>query len=93
MPKSYEWTNEQDDTIKLMRLHNASWDSIANAIGVSRWSASERGRKIGAVLGLVEKATVDDTREPLPPGHAATWGAIIADTSLAGASYPYPVFS
>ena len=33
---------------------------------------------------------IDQEREPLPPGDPVTWGAIIANTCLAGASYTPP---
>lgn len=33
-----------------------------------------------------------DEREPLPPGHPVSWGALTAGTLLEGVPYPLPVF-
>lgn len=50
MPKRIEWTEVQDLKIRRMRAESASWDSIAEAVGVTRWTAIERGRRLGARL-------------------------------------------
>jgi hypothetical protein len=88
MGAAVQWTAEQDATIRQMRDARASWDSIAVVIGRSRWCVIEHGRRINAALGEPAEVvfTRDENRNPLPPGHPITWGAI------ASAPYPYPVF-
>jgi hypothetical protein len=92
MPKRIEWTEVQDMKIKRMRAENASWDSIAVAVGVTRWTVIERGRRLGARLPPAdsEPRREDPERSPLPPGHKATWDVIIHGTCLEGLSYPIP---
>ena len=93
VPKRIEWTEVQDTKIKRMRAENASWDVIAAAVGVTRWTAIERGRRLGARLPPpdFEPPAEDPDRPSLPPGHAATWGAINLGTCLEGVPYPLPV--
>ena len=93
MPKRIEWTEVQDTKIKRMRAENASWDCIAAAVGVTRWTAIERGRRIGARLpppGHIPPPE-DPERPPLPAGHTETWGAITRGTMLESLPYPLPV--
>lgn len=92
MPKRIQWTEAQDLRIKRMRAESASWDTIAEAIGVTRWTAIERGRRIGARLPPPdhEPPAEDPERPALPAGHPATWGAITQGTSLDGMPYPIP---
>src|ERR1700704_2247288 len=92
MPKRIEWTGAQDARIRRMRAASASWDSIAVAVGVTRWTVIERGRRLGARLpppGFVP-APEDPERPALPPGHEATWDVIIKGTPLEGTPYPIP---
>jgi hypothetical protein len=93
MPKKIVWTDVQDAKIRRMRAENASWDCIAAAVGVTRWTAIERGRRLGARLPPpdFEPPGEDPERPPLPSGHPETWGAIIKGTSLEGTPYPIPV--
>ena len=93
MPKRIEWTEAQDTVIKRMRAECASWDCIAAAIGVTRWTVIERGRRLGARLPPpdFEQPPEDPERPPLPPGHHDTWGAINKGTCLEGMPYPLPV--
>lgn len=90
-----EWTDAKDHKIKRMRSEGASWDAIADAIGVShRSQVSARGTKIGAQLPPPDFVPPHDPdREPLPAGHPATWGAMIAGSCIAGQAYPVPVQS
>jgi hypothetical protein len=92
VPKRIEWTEAQDLKIRRMRAESASWDNIAVAVGVTRWTAIERGRRLGARLpppGSPLPAE-DPERPPLPPGHPETWGAMIKGMSLEGMPYPIP---
>jgi hypothetical protein len=93
VPKRIEWTAVQDMKIKRMRAERASWDSIAVAVGVTRWTVIERGRRLGARLPPAdfEPNPEDPDRPTLPPGHQETWGIIIIGTSLEGMAYPIPV--
>ncbi len=93
MPKRIEWTEVQDTKIKRMRSESASWDVIAVAVGVTRWTVIERGRRLGARLPPpdFEPAPDDPERPSLPSGHAETWGPIVRGTSIEGMPYPIPV--
>jgi hypothetical protein len=99
MPDRLNWSQPQDLQLRRMRTEGASWDEIAAALRVSRWSAIERGRKIGASQrhrSPDEPAPCrapDLGREPLPPGHGTSWGALIGHTLLHGQSYPSPPLS
>lgn len=76
-----------------MRAERASWDAIASAVGVTRWTVIERGRRLGARLPppVAEPTGEDAERPPLLPGHPETWGVIIKGTTLDGMPYPIPV--
>ena len=92
MPKKIEWTAAQDSKIKRMRAESASWDNISAAIGVTRWTVIERGRRIGARLPPpdFQPRPEDPDRPALPPGHQETWGVINKGLSLEGMAYPMP---
>jgi hypothetical protein len=93
MPKRIVWTEVQDMKIRRMRAERASWDIIAIAVGVTRWTVIERGRRLGARLPPhdFEPPAEDPERSPMPPGHPETWGVIIRGTSLDGMLYPIPI--
>jgi len=93
MPKRIVWTEVQDMKIRRMRAERASWDNIAIAVGVTRWTVIERGRRLGARLPPhdFEPPAEDPERSPMPPGHPETWGVIIRGTSLDGMHYPIPI--
>lgn len=93
MPKKIEWTEVQDLKIKRMRAERVSWDVIAVAVGVTRWTVIERGRRLGARLPPAdfELPPEDPERPALPPGHPDTWGAITRGTVLEGVPYPIPM--
>lgn len=96
MPPKLLWTESRDARIRRLRHEGATWDAIATSLGVSRNAALERGRHIGAQLPPPppppepDIEPLDSGREPLPPGHPVTWGAITAGTSLASQPYPWP---
>lgn len=95
MSQYWEWSGARDARLRRLRVEGATWDAIAADLGTTRWSAIERGRRIGAPRPPPELATApeDGTRDPLPPGSATSWGAITAGTLLEGAAYPFPVFN
>lgn len=91
MPIKLRWTDAADTHIRRLRAEGASWDAIAAAIGTSRWSAIERGRRIGARAPIrVAPPPPDPGREPLAAGHPITWGAITDGTLLEATLYPWP---
>ncbi len=92
MPRALKWSAAQDTLIRGMRGTGASWDAIAEALRVNRWTASERGRHLGVKLPEPKSEPTRESRAPLPAGHPIPWGAITASTCLAGQAYPLPVF-
>jgi len=94
MPAPLVWTHARDSLIRRMRAEGHSWDGISAALGISRWAAIERGRRIGArkpdAPAPDPRPQSDPAREPLPAGHPLSWGLITAGTLLDGLRYPYP---
>ena len=92
MPKKLTWTNAQDIQIKRLRMRGASWDTIATALGVTRWTVIERGRRIGARLPPPDYVPPPDdpARPPMAAGDDRSWGAITQGTVLEGVPYPAP---
>ncbi len=88
MPEARIWTAEADQTICEMRGAGETWAVIGRALGLSRNTAIERGRRLRAeapprVVVVAEKPVSDDpNRLPLPAGHPLTWG-LLSDA-------PYP---
>jgi hypothetical protein len=84
MPRKAIWTEGQDTRIRRLRTEGASWDLIALVLGLARWTVIERARAIGAerLPGNAVTALEDPDRQPLPAGHAQSWGAINRGTSL-----------
>jgi hypothetical protein len=89
MPVKLVWTPQRDTLLKRMRSERAAWDTIAAALGISRNAAMERARRVGARLPPPDAAPPpeDPNRPPLPAGHDASWGAIVAGTLLEGAAF------
>ncbi len=94
MPAKLFWTAARDAQIRRLRAEGATWDAIAEALLLSRFTVIERGRRIGArkPAALPKTAPEDPCREALPAGHPRTWGALIAGTVLEGEAYPLPYF-
>ena len=87
------WTAERDAIILGLRAQGRSWDAIAAALGISRWAAIERGRRLGARKpATVRRAPqlLDFGRPALAAGHPVTWGALTAGTVLDCTLYPFP---
>lgn len=95
MPQKIRWTEAADALlVRLRHQEGASWDRIAGALGVSRNAALERGRRLHVLLPerAAPAAARDERDRPaLPPGHPASWGALIAGTVLEGTPYPWPI--
>ena len=69
-----------------------TWETIAVALGLVQQSDA-RARAEQAALEPVGGLEDEAERDALPAGHPVTWGAITAPTCMAGAAYPFPVFS
>ncbi len=95
MPRKLMWTAAQDGQIRRLRAEGASWDTIADLLGLTRWAIIERGRRIDArpPPRTFVLAPEDPGRDPLPPGHPRSWGAITAGTVLQDTPYPLPFFA
>jgi hypothetical protein len=95
MPQKLVWTPAQDAMIKRLRAEGATWDVIATAMSVSRFTIIDRGRRIGARRPPPEftPPSEDLSRPPLPAGHPRTWRPLIVGTVLEGSEYPLPVFA
>jgi hypothetical protein len=96
MPPPLLWTEHADSLIRRLRLASATWDEVAAALRVSRWSAIARGRRIGALAPerlASTDAEADPAREPLAAGHWLAWDVLTAGTLLAGTDYPWPPLS
>src|SRR6185312_1264241 len=92
VPNRLTWTDAQDMQIRRLRAEGASWDVIAAALGVTRWTVIERGRRVGARRPPPDfvPPPEDPDRGPLPPGDRRTWGAITQGTVLQDLPYPEP---
>jgi hypothetical protein len=88
MPEAKVWTAATDGVICTMREAGDTWAAIGGALGLSRNTVIERGRRLRAfappkVLVVAEKQVSEDpNRLPLPAGHPVTW-RLISDA-------PYP---
>jgi hypothetical protein len=92
MPRKTVWTDGQDTQIRRLRTEGASWDVIALALSLARWTVIERARAIGAER-LPPNAVTDldeSDREPLPAGHTESWGAINRGTGLEDVPFQTP---
>jgi hypothetical protein len=92
MPRKTVWTEGQDSQIRRLRTEGASWDVVALALGLTRWTIIERARSLGVERPPANAlATPDESdRQPLPAGHAESWGAINRGTCLENAPFKAP---
>lgn len=92
MPRKIVWTDGQDTQIRRLRTEGASWDVIALALGLARWTVIERARVVGVERQPANAVAVLDEsdREPLPAGHAESWGAINRGTALENVPFRTP---
>ena len=92
MPRKAIWTEGQDGQIRRLRTEGASWDLIALALGLARWTVIERARTIGAERPPANAAPILDEsdRQPLEAGHAKSWGVINQGTSLENVPFQTP---
>lgn len=106
MPPRIKWTAERDRALLEARSENQSWDYVCAMVGVSRWTAIDRWKKLGASGAKIEPPAPPKppplpprdlgpprvSHEALPAGHPRTWNAITRGTCLEGEPYPHPVF-
>ena len=93
MPPQKHWTEANDLKLRRLRAEGATWDAIAEALDMSRWTVIERGRRLGARRPPPDHVAKPDlARAPLPAGHPQTWGLLTGGTQLAGTHYPFKVF-
>ena len=92
MPRKTVWTEGQDTQIRRLRTEGASWDVIALALGLARWTIIERARSLGVERRPAHATALLDEadRLPLPAGHTESWGAINGSTSLKGMVFRPP---
>jgi hypothetical protein len=92
MPRKLVWTDGQDAQIRRLRTEGKSWDVIALALGLARWTVIERARVIGVSRAPINAVAVPDEAErlSLPAGHADSWGAINRGTSLEDTPFQTP---
>lgn len=94
MPQKLTWTEAADTILRRLRAEGETWDSIAAALGLSRWTVIDRGRRIGARRPPPEFVPKPDlARPPLPAGHPISWGLLTQGTVLEGTPYPDPEMS
>lgn len=89
MPEARIWTQAADSMICGMRSAGETWAVIGQALGLSRNTVIERGRRLRAeapirvlVVAATKPVSDDPNRLPLPAGHSITWGM------LSDAPYP-----
>lgn len=99
MPQKIHWSPTADAEIRRLRAAGTTWNAVAAVLRVSHWTLMEHGRGIGARRppvapppdrGFDDPEFDDPAREPLRPGHPASWDGITAGTLLAGVRYPFP---
>jgi hypothetical protein len=92
MPRKLVWTEGQDSQIRRLRTEGASWEVIALALGLARWTVIEHARTIGVERPPANAVAILDesARDPLPAGHADSWGAINRATSLEDVPFRTP---
>jgi hypothetical protein len=93
-PRKRLWASAQDVCIRRLRAEGATWETIAEDLGLTRWIVIARDRRRRDRLPPPTFVAVRDDPgcAPLPAGHVRTWGAMNAGTALAHEPYPLPMF-
>lgn len=95
------WTQHADARLVALYAEGTSLRALARAFNLSRHSLVERAVELGVQLRPVRSTAmsadraggpeVDEPgRDPLPAGHALTWGLINQGTCLQGQAYHAP---
>lgn len=93
MANKLVWTGLRDGILRTLREQGMSWECVAAAMGISRWTAIGRAKALGlhAPLPRPPRPPVPERGEaPLPAGHPIAWAVLTAGTLLAGTAYPFP---
>jgi hypothetical protein len=92
MSRKTVWTDGQDTQIRRLRTEGATWDVIAEVLGLARCTIVDRARALGVEQPPANAATALDEsdRAPLGCGHIESWGAINRGTSLEGVPFKIP---
>lgn len=85
MPPRPTWTDVEDKVLLAARSAGDSWSTVAWKVGKSRTAVIVRAQVLKPPAAA-PTPTVSG-REPLPPGHPTTWGAITTGTLLEGEPY------
>ena len=99
VPIRREWSLTDDNRLLAMRAEGMEWSALALAFHATRNSVIARHNRILRRRGLARGPAIGgekrrhsagpaERKEPLPPGHPVTWGAITAGTLLEGSPYP-----
>jgi hypothetical protein len=92
MPRKIHWTEDQHATIRRMIEGGQPRSDIARALGVASWTIREYARLHGFSWPVADGGEAawhgDPHRQPLPPGHDVSWGAITRGSCLEGVRYP-----
>jgi len=83
MPVARKWNVDDDLKIKTMRINGATWQEIADEMGLKRDTVLNRGRaKLNVkapqavIIQIQPSKTKHTPRGALPAGAMETWGAI-----------------
>jgi len=92
MPQNTAWNALSDANIAQLRARGFAWETIAFALGLSRWAVIDRAVRIGLCRQLLvpDPDLADPAREPLRAGHPLSWGLLTEGTLLEGSLYPWP---
>ena len=93
MAERFVWDAARDRRLRALRWEGTTWEEIAQAMDIGRYTVLERGRRLGARRRQPPRVEVEAADRPCrPAGHPVTWGLLVTGTVLEGSAYPYPVF-
>lgn len=89
MPSKRIWTDAEDALVRTIDgPSGVTRADVARRLGMSSWAVRERMVRIGHQSSAIEAvAYIDLGRDPLPAGHAISWGAIVAGSCIEGQEY------
>ncbi len=91
-----QWTPERDAALHDLRNRGLSFTKIAAILGIGRNTVFDRARAAPQPTALPPAPQspprpiypeFDPYRDPLPPGHVESWGAITSGTLLDSTPY------
>lgn len=93
MPEKIVWSSDQDNLIRRRRASGMCWETIAQELGICRWTVIKHAEAIGIDKTLAKpeaEETADLGRDPLIPGHPDSWGPLNRGTCIQGVAFPSP---